>query len=328
MAKLLAIGTRYDRMRTVSGITSTTDGYQWSAPDDIVTPFDIRQSGGCITANPNRHNFIISAMSDDGRTASSTDGVSFVNGSIIDGNLSPRSVCYATDNTGANGIFMMVGNQKYANTEVSHTSMDEVPQIFTSMNGLADSWLMVYSHDTNKGIFHGVRRFDDMWVACGQADGNPLLVYSLDNGFTWDPVTLPALFNGISLFDITQANGLFYITAYSVIVYTPSLVNPVWNATDFITTAVAKPDFKKIASNPDGEMVAVSSGTIYFSSTGGAWIPHTEPGYQFTSVIWFNNHWIVGCYSLLTQYTYFTSPDGKKWTGQNNNMHMYDFTVI
>jgi hypothetical protein len=40
-------------------------------------------------------------------------------------------------------------------------------------------------------------------------------------------------------------------------------------------------------------------------------------------VIWFNDHWVAGAYSNLTQYTYWTSTDGQKWLPWNNGVQMY-----
>jgi len=82
-------------------------------------------------------------------------------------------------------------------------------------------------------------------------------------------------------------------------------------------------DFVAIAANPDGHLVAVSSGMIIFSSDTVGWTSNNKPGYFFRSVIWFNDHWVAGAYSNLTQYTYWTSTDGQKWLPWNNGVQMY-----
>ena len=319
MSTLYAVGTRYDRMISVSGITTSTDGYTWTAQSNIVSPFLPHQSAIGVATNGTT----ISAISDDGYTASSQDGINWTIGSIIDGELSPRAVRYSS----SAGIFMMVGTQKYAYTEPSHVRYDEVAQIFTNTSGIQGSWLMVYSQDDTSSILHGVRYVNSKWVACGVSKGNPLLLYSLDNGFSWVQVTLPDLFNGHTLFDVTYANGKYVFGARGVIINTPSLTDPVWNATDFVIATVANSDFLRINSNPSGHVVAVASGLIYYTLDGVEWHRYENPGYQFTCVRWFNTHWVVGCYSLLTHYTCFTSTDTVTWVGDNNSMHMYDFAV-
>lgn len=170
--------------------------------------------------------------------------------------------------------------------------------------------------------------YPDAWVVCGVADGNPVLLYSLDDGATWDRVSLPSAFNGRALFDIVYANDQFYISAYGVVLYASSLINPVWDATDFVTASYASPDFTQIAANPSGHVVAVASGLIYYTTDGASWNRFEYPGYQFTSVVWYIDHWVVGVRSLMTTYTYFTSTDTKTWVGQNNGIQMYDFAIL
>ena len=167
----------------------------------------------------------------------------------------------------------------------------------------------------------------EVWIAVGQADQNPSVVYSLDTGETWDSVAVPSLFNGLPLFDITYANNQFYVSSYGVILYTYSIINPTWNASNFVTSPLGNPNFLKIASNPSGQLVAVSSGLLYYSFDGEIWASYYQPGYQFVSIIWYIDHWVAGATSLLTTYTYFTSTDLKNWIGQNNTMHMYDFAI-
>lgn len=321
MARLFGTGVRYDRMITVSASSVSTDGYSWSAPSE---PFFNRQSSIGIASNGT----MLVAVSDDGYISNSRDGNNWVTGSIIDGDFGPRDIAYGTFTDGTDGVFMIVGSQKYSNNEPSHAAGDEVAQILTSSTGVDSTWRMVYSQDSNDSILHGVERLGDMWVALGKSNGNPLLLYSLDNGFSWQQVQVPSLFNGRPLFDVTYANNLYFISGYGVILYTPSLVNPTWNATDFISTRFASPDFIKIASNPIGHLVAVSSGCILYSLDGVEWDQYLQPGYQFTCVTWFDDHWVVGCDSLLTRYTYFTSTDTKTWTGDNNAIHMYDFAYL
>jgi len=82
-------------------------------------------------------------------------------------------------------------------------------------------------------------------------------------------------------------------------------------------------DFLAIASNPDGQLLAASSGAVIFSNDGIGWNSHTMQGYFWRSVIWFNDHWIAGAYSTLTQYTYMTSTDGSTWLPWNNGVQMY-----
>jgi hypothetical protein len=82
-------------------------------------------------------------------------------------------------------------------------------------------------------------------------------------------------------------------------------------------------DFLCIASNPDGHLAAASSGELIITKDRVGWTTFSVPGYFFRSVIWFNDHWVAGAYSTLTQYTYWTSTDGVTWLPWNNGVQMY-----
>jgi len=395
----------------------------------------VGQSGMIMTSSIENPTEIFTAISDSGYISASYDSNVWTNGTIIDGNFSPRALELGLDNNGYNISFMVAGVQKYASTEPSHAQWDEVGQIFVSSNavgaisvddpGFYDSpWNMVYSHDSNSSIFHGLRHFKpdtitvettpssnsntytssvsidilanpslsglanllaseiiesvgtvafssnsnialslsnvvitdnnwefgfqgnliyttedtvtfvfthpEVWVAVGADNKNPLIVYSLDTGETWDVIsnTVPSLFAGRALFDITYTNYQFYISAYGVVIYSYSIINPTWNASNFVTSVYGNPNFTKIAANPSGQLVAAGSGLLFYSFDGEVWASYYQPGYQFVSVIWYIDHWVAGATSLLTNHTYFTSKDLITWTGQNNTMHMYDFAII
>jgi hypothetical protein len=334
MPTLYAVGQRYDRMITISGVTSSVDGYTWPSGKGITEPMLPRQDAVTIATDGK----VIAVASDAGYISSTRDSLYWDDNGIVTADYTAGAMRYGTDSLGANAQFMTAGCQKYARDEVSHGRLDEVAQIFASPSGY-DNWDMIYSHDSNSARFHGLRNINGTWIALGQADGNPLLVYSTNSGATWTQVSLPTVFNGIPLYDITYISGnyqinavtypnVYYISAQGMVIYTPSLTTPVWDATDTVTTVTAQVDFKQIASNPSGHVVAVSSGMIYYTTDGVAWSKFTYPGYQFISVVWFNDHWLVGCRTLLTRYTYFTSTDTIFWHGANSGVQMSDFAII
>jgi len=84
-------------------------------------------------------------------------------------------------------------------------------------------------------------------------------------------------------------------------------------------------DLISLASNSEGQLVAVSSGNIVFSNDRVGWITTQIQGYYFRSVIWYRDHWIAGAYSDLTQWTYWTSTDGTTWLPWNNGLQIYGF---
>jgi hypothetical protein len=200
----------------------------------------------------------------------------------------------------------------------------------TSVNIDSESWTFIFEGSATYLTTDTVTftyTHPSVWIVCGVSYNNPIMHYSLDDGESWDTNQIPTLFNGRALFDVAYANNQFYVSAYGVILYTYSIINPTWNATNFVTSPYGSPNFRRIASNPSGHLVAVASGLIYYTLDGVAWTSYYQPGYQFTSVIWYIDHWVVGISTLLTNYTYFTSIDTINWIGNNNNIQMYDFAV-
>ena len=82
-------------------------------------------------------------------------------------------------------------------------------------------------------------------------------------------------------------------------------------------------DLLSIAANPDGHLVAASSAGIVSTTDRVGWKQHRLRGYFCRSAIWFLDHWVVGSYSNLTQYTYFTSTDLTEWFPFNNGVQIY-----
>lgn len=425
-------------LRTTDDISATQDESQVTTELYDVTYsiylnlfVAVGQSGMIMTSSIENPTQTFTAVSDAGYITSSFDGNVWSDGSIIKANFSPRAVEQGLDANGLNISLMVVGTQKYAEDELSNSSLNEVAQIFVSSNatgmisvdnpGFEDSWVMVYAEDSPNSIYHGVRHIipdpvtvttapasnssitstvfinitannplmqlvdllgansisdvgtvtfstlpntalpltnvtvtdttwafgftgtasftiDDtaifnfthpeVWVVAGEADNNPILRYSLDTGESWNQVQIPSLFNGLALFDITYVNDQFYISGYGVVIYTYSIINPNWNASDFVTSPYGNPNMIKIASNPSGHVVAAASGMLFYTTDGEVWASYYQPGYQFVSIIWYIDHWVAGVSSLLTRYTYFTSTDTINWIGANNSIQMYDFAII
>lgn len=193
------------------------------------------------------------------------------------------------------------------------------------------TWIFEYSANLTYTIDDPVSftyTHPEVWVVAGESNNNPVMLYSLDTGESWNRIQIPSLFNGRALFDITYVNDQFYVSGYGVVLYTYSLINPTWNASNFVISPYGNPSMLKIASNPSGHVVAAASGMLFYTLDGEVWASHYQPGYQFTSVIWYIDHWVAGVTSLLTTYTYFTSTDTINWVGHNNTIQMYDFYII
>lgn len=141
--------------------------------------------------------------------------------------------------------------------------------------------------------------------------------------YTWQRMTMDDAFVDRPIYDVVQYDGTLYFSGRGMIVSCTDLGNPDWATSDFLTSSDARQDYVSLAVNPSGHLVATSSGSIAYSRDRVQWDQFTSKGYFFRSAAWFNDHWIVGCYSNLTQYTYFTSSDTINWRPRNNLVQMY-----
>lgn len=141
--------------------------------------------------------------------------------------------------------------------------------------------------------------------------------------YTWQRIPVPDAFAGRPVYDLCQYGNRLWFSGRGMIISTDDPIDGGWQAEVFTDSPARLPDYVSIAVNPAGQMVATSSFDILWSTDRVEWHRHFEPGYYFRSVAWFNDHWIVGAYSNLTQYTYFTSTDTSSWRARNNLVQMY-----
>ena len=204
----------------------------------------------------------------------------------------------------------------------------------------------------------------DIWYS--QLINWDIITGAPDTG-TWQQVSIPSSFVNRPLYDVAVYDGMLYFSGRGVVINTDDLGDPVWNESPFFngvsnlitppnsmlvgqpvtnstnaelgtnfSIAAALPedgkpsnqlDFVGIAVNPAGDLAAVSSGAIIFSNDRVGWTTFSEPGYFFRSIIWFEDHWVAGAYSTLTEYTYWTSTNGTVWLPWNNGVQMYGLTI-
>ena len=182
---------------------------------------------------------------------------------------------------------------------------------------------------------------------------------------TWQQVAIPSGLVNRPLYDVTQSQGTLYFSGRGVIINTTDLGMPSWQSSPFFTEVSDRinvnssmllgsvydsqtnselgtnfydstelpisagnhslGDFLSLCSNPDGHIAAASSGGLIYTSDRIGWTHTQIQGYYFTSVIWFQNHWVAGAYSNLTKHTYWTSSDGTTWLPWNNGVQIYGF---
>ena len=347
MATILGAGQRYDRIIGVGGITTSIDGYVWSSSSEVTEPFPPRMKAQGIAVNGDSNVFV--AISDNGYAATSTDLQSWSNVRLLDSDFTALGISWGENGSTARPVFAVAGSRIYNDDNIlpqEYELNDQIAQVLINESGSIYTWDQAFTHPENGSWFHNVRYFSNVavsgvpatvWVAVGHVNGVPDVWYSPNINWlvldptvpdpdTWQRLSIPAAYSDRPFYDVAFYQGRLYFSARGIITSCDDLGDPSWEESRVISLPNAKTDFLGIAVNPDGHMAAVSSGCIIFSRDRSGWSEHSREGYHFTSIAWFNDHWIAGAYSLLTQYTYFTSTDGETWIPRNNGIQIYGMT--
>ena len=320
--KVLAVGDRADRMVSSGAIISSDDGLTWSSATDL---FPVRAKALGISVGSTR-TFIIG---ENGFISSSANLINWTSEKIQEGWYQPFGIASSDD------LYLIAGQYKFPETTDNPYQYNQYDETAVIMCNLSDntSWLSIYFHPIINSRFYNIRFFTELsiFVAVGSANNTPFGVYSLDYGSSWMLIEFPTDLNIKHAYDITvtdvNSEIKFFISVNGMILSTPSLVTPTWTISRSFIPTYGKDDFVKIASNPAGHIVAVSSGGIAYTRDQLAWDFLEQPGYRFKSVTWFNNRWIVGAESNLTQYTNWISADTVNWDPDYCGIQIYDFAI-
>lgn len=329
MPTLIAVGDRYDRLTSASALLTSPDGLIWTPG---VAPFDTRARALNVAAGPDR--LVVSG--DGGSVAFSEDQTIWIRDKIWYGNFQPLCINWSTNDVDADGMFMACGQGKFLRNEGPYAAGSEAGLIVRNYTGENWGWEIIYGYDSQNSRFYNVKRFPELvgapWVAVGSADNKPIGLYSYDSGNTWNSITFPVVDGVNYAYDIVAnpIDNQFWITGNGIVFTAPSLDAPpgAWDISQILKTPYGKADFFRIATNPAGHMVAAASGGLAYSTDRIGWKIFSAPGYQFRSVIWFEDKWVAGADSTLTHYTYWTSSDLETWTPRNNGVYIYDFAII
>lgn len=223
---------------------------------------------------------------------------------------------------GVSNVTVTVPGAGYSNVTVGFTSgtgQDAIAQAVVSGGGISAIEVINPGsrYDTVPGV---VITGSHTAIAEANAEIGPV---GPPDPYTWQRVSIAAGYANRPLYDVAAYQGQLYFSGRGMVITTPDLGTPAWTTSPFFTFATSTADFIGLAINPDGHAVAVSSGGLIASTDLVGWTQFSVQGYQFTSVSWFNDHWIVGSYSTLTQYTYWTSTDAVNWIPANNGIQMY-----
>lgn len=330
MSTFVAIGDSVDRIVSWGALSTTTDAHFWTEKSN---PFN--QRGKCIgiacgTINSQTLYYIIG---DAGLAASSTDCINWNVDKIYFGNFQPLSIVWDS----ASSAFYTCGQLKFFDDEGGFKINDEVAVVMKNSTGNHWDWEIVYTYNYSNSRFYGIRTTynESGIIALGNENNTPITVMTLDAGTSWSTIDLPTNLNIKHAYDfcfnVTQGVVDFYISTDGYILQntSPDTVNfnTTWTASRYFKPKYGKNDFRKIAV-ANSKLVAVCSGGIAYSNDLSTWKFLEQPGYSFRSIAWFNDRWIAGAESLLTQYTHWTSTDTDNWTPDNCGVQIFDSIII
>lgn len=328
MPTLVAVGDSVDRIASWGAITTTTDGRLWTPKHN---PFDRR--GKCLgfAAGVINNQILYYVIGDGGLVGSSTDGINWTVDKIWFGNFQPLSIFYYDQ------AFYVCGQYKFAEDESVYKNNDEVGLVMKNTTGGHLDWDVIYTHRHPNSRFYNLRLVEIdstvIYFAFGSDNNKPLLIYSLDYGFTWNSIRIPNNFDVKHVYDccFTTTNdvitGWVATDRYILKVVFNGLTTDNWTASRSFQPKYGRTDFVKIATNGTA-VVAVCSGGIAYTTDQSGWTFIEQPGYSFRSVVWFNNIWIASAESLLTQYTHWISTDTENWIPDNCGVQIFNSAII
>lgn len=327
MSQLYAFGNNPLYYYSQSSVSMTNTGSTWS--NTVSPPFATHAS--CVTAAVNTV-----ANPDSFLAVANTGQFAYSN------NLSGSWYRYYIDNgyvsikrlINAGGNYIAVGHRK------NPTTLEEHAVIYVSNSGATSgSWYKAYEQtDIYSGLMDVVNIPNtNTLIAGGYTNGlsNPFYLISLDLGTTWQ-VQGNTSFLPSAIYSLLYAgNKLWFGHAGSVTLLDfqqgKLVYNRNWRFQDQLKPIV------RMAANSvttPTNIVALQSGQIHWTSTFYDWQMMNWPGYVFTAVTFFNQQWLVGISSMLSQYTGAqlilpsTLDSSAQLVGFNNQTQTHEFVVV
>lgn len=194
------------------------------------------------------------------------------------------------------------------------------------------SWSKLYVHpDPHSGLWDIT--VDDLTgecVAVGYKQGDqPLLVWSSDGGVSWEEIPLPEVIQ-TPLFSVSGTLNSLHMGGTGVII--SGSPQQGWTQSSGLVNHVGNPVSITLISNQFDpsqpiQTFALGGSGVFYSVNGTDYQSVHAPGYTFSSGVYTGSRWILGCHSLLNQYTGFVTttvqdPDVVvQLRGYNNQVH-------
>lgn len=333
MSNLAILGTNSSYIREQGAIAYSDDGVIWTPSIYSSNPDLYHSLTGAVSAGN-----IVIAITTRGDIAVGSSLQDMGQGPSIGGNqgwFRPTSI--ATDGTDVL-IAGMYKSNTLTETATIYTNQENDSLLYADSGNILITDTVSYDdlvafEGTQAVIYHPLYQFasnsiiyniqyyvdapvttgtENVWVATGRINSTGAVWYS-NNQTTWNTVSLPQQFISRTIYTSAICENTWYFGAWGIILTTDNLQNPTWEASQELVTTQAQPDVRWIAVNPDNDMLAVTSGAIFYSADGTSWAGYEKSSYSFQGAQWFNNRWHVGSSSLLPSQV-FSSSNGQDWS--------------
>lgn len=232
--------------------------------------------------------------------------------------------------------YLAVGYQR------NPTSLSEQATVQYTLAGTdSHSWITRYVHPDPHSALRAITQdpsSGDIFAVGYQQGNNPLLIWSGDGGITWIEIPVPQTYGG-PLCSIWGTRSKLRIGAVGQVL----TVSWDGNSAQFqgsaplLDTQGKRKSVTFVSENFDItqpiQTIALSGSQVFYSINGFDYQSVHVPGYTFTTAVYVAGRWILGCHSLLNQYTgYYGSfvydPDPRLvLTGFHNGVHARRFLV-
>lgn len=321
MANVWSVGQRYDSLVSNVVVASSIDGVTWSNVSISSYPFSNRQQPTSILWK--NSNLIVA--SNGGQVAISNVSDQYKNWTSGSCGVDDFGITSLTSIS--NSIFAC-GTHHYSKPADGFQDNTEVAQIFTSPFGNPQTFYMVYTSGIDPSNLYSIKYIDTLvspiLIAVGSQNFIPFIVYSQDNGASWNEIQVGNL-NVSAFYDVEYYNSKWYFGCDGFIAITENFASGPWTTTEIFGSYLST--VNKISINPQGQIVAVTPSKLWFSDNFETWNNFVAEGYNWRSIQWFENKWIAGTDSLLTQYNLWTSTDTLTWTPLLTTCKSIDFTA-
>lgn len=229
------------------------------------------------------------------------------------------------------GDWIAGGTRYYGSPYASYPASSEVAQIYRSPSAYG-VWELVWSHSEINSRIHQLRWFQHettgIWMACGSVGTSGDAWYSIDDGYSWAPVTIPAGVGRITSVSKIEVGSqeYWYWGGNGKLFRSPNLYGNSW-AQISIDPADTIVDIKQ-----QGEYV-ILAGTrnIYSSADGIIFNKWSNEPYVYGGLQQFENdgsyQWLLFARSLLSTKTHWSTSDFVNFNPSNNNIHVTASTL-